>query len=174
MYNSKRSEAARKANETRKANKLAQQQYETAQRERRAELLENADEATKKALDDLYTPFCVIDDEYEQLLAEWEQEKTEEVKQGIRHLLRKEVSAALILGYIEENLETFHLGIYSMEINPEKILEDVLLEDDFLGMNQPTPEAKQKMWALTATSPFDGVSAQINEVNAALKADANN
>lgn len=173
--NTKRSEAAHKAHATRKANKLAQQQYDTEQQERRAELLETADKATKEFIDNcMYTPFCVIDDEYEQLLAEWEQEKTEEVKQGIRHLLRKEVSAALILGYIEQELDVFVFGVFSMEINPEKILEDVLLEDEFLGMNQPTSEARQKMWALTATSTFDRVSAQINEVNAALKADANN
>jgi hypothetical protein len=150
MYNSKRSEAARKANETRKANKLAQQQQEAEQRERRAILLENADEVTKKVLDDLYTPFCVIDDEYETLLAEWEQMKIEEVKDYIRHLLRKEISAALILGYIEENLVPFHLGIFSMVIDPEAILEDVLLEDD------------------------NRTVAQINTVNVALEAETNN
>jgi hypothetical protein len=151
MGNNNRSEAAKKANETRRANKLAQQQYEEDQQKRREWLLGQLTDEQREAIEEeLSTPFTCLDDEFENLVTEFYDSKVEEVKDAIRGLLRKQTKASLILAAIEQDWTLkFNLGIYSLVVDAEEILDGVLGEDEFLGMNQDTPEAKQTMWSLT-------------------------
>lgn len=143
-----RSAAAKKANETRRANKLAQKKFESDQRNLRAELWEDAPKDQKDTItENLNSAVVVIEDEYEQMVFEWYGEKCEEIKDSFRDLLRAGTQAKLILAAIEDGwMEPFHLAVYQLTIVPEELLQDVLVEDEFLGMNQPTPEKKQAMW----------------------------
>jgi hypothetical protein len=90
-----------------------------------------------------------LDDEYENLITEWYDSKAEEVKEAIRGLLRKGTKASLIFAAIEQGDYYFDIGIYSLKLDATEILVEVLIEDEFLGINQGTAEAKQTLWALT-------------------------
>jgi hypothetical protein len=151
--NNNRSEAAKKASATRKANKEAERQRQAQQQERREGIWNALPKGKQKEIGSaLSAPMCVADDEYEELLADWCATKTEEIRDTFRALLRNKVSAKVILAGIEQGyIDNFELGFYRLAIEPESILQDVLLEDEFLGCKQPTPEAQQAVWELTET-----------------------
>jgi hypothetical protein len=150
----KRSERTKQAAATRKANKEAQRLYEEKQAEARGQLLDALPEAEQNLIaNELAAPWCVIEDEYENLLNEWYVEKEQEMATSIRTLLRKGTRAAVILAALENHVTSdFHFGVFSMRLDATEILQSVLLEDEFLGMNQPTPELKQRMGELTDTT----------------------
>ena len=150
----KRSERAKLAAATRKANKLAEQQRLQQQRDKRTELWDQQSEKRQDEIQSELGVWGVIEDYYEEHLNEFFAQSAQEMKDAIRTLLRRGVSAALILAAFENGDVTsnFHFGVYSMVLDAEEILEEVLVEDEFLGMNQPTPELKQRMWELTDTT----------------------
>jgi hypothetical protein len=129
-----RSAAAKLANQTRKANKEAERKVAAEQQELRSELWEKLQKKEQTRIGDaLSSPLVVIEDEYETLICEWHREKCEEVKQAFRNLLRTGTTAELILAGIEQGfIQTFHLGVYNETIDPESLLQDVLLENEFL------------------------------------------
>lgn len=151
--NSNRSEAARKANATRKANKEAERQRQTKQIERREAIWNALPKAEQDNIGgDLLQTLVTAESEYEKMLSDWHGKKTEEVKDTFRNLLRRGVNAKTILAGVEQGyIERFQLGVYGMTIAPEQILSDVLIEDEFLGHKQPTDEACLAMWELTET-----------------------
>jgi len=149
-----RSERAKQAAQTRKANKLAEQQRLQQQRDARTELWEKQTKEKQYEIENVLEVWGTLDDYYEEYVNEFFVQHAEEMKDAIRTLLRRGVSATLILAAFENEYITsdFHFGVYGMTLNAEEILEEVLLEDEFLGSKQPTPELKQRMWELTDTT----------------------
>lgn len=149
----KRSERAKQAAQTRKANKLAEQQRLQQERDARTELWEKQTKEKQYEIENVLEVWGTLDDYYEEYVNEFFVQHAEEMKDAIRTALRRGVSAALILATFENGYVTsnFGFGIYGMTLDAEEILQEVLTEDQFLGSKQPTPELKQRMWELTDT-----------------------
>jgi len=145
-----RSEAAKKASETRKRNRYEQMREERIQSARRDYLYNKLSSEQRADIEaQLDSATCDFDEELEN----WFQEKEEAAKEVLRGLLRKSVSYVTILAAIEtDNVRTTaSTGRGGCSFNLSDLLYDVTREKEFLGMNQTTSEEQQRMWALTDT-----------------------
>jgi hypothetical protein len=157
-----RSAAAKKANETRKRNKYEAKRDEAIQSARRRYLYEQLTDAERESVEDeLLSATSGLDEELE----EWLTEKEWEAKEVLRSLLRKGVKAAVILASIENSdvPAEFSTGRGGFSFNLNDLLNHVLLEDEFIGMNGSTPEERKKRWNATDTYISEDAVAGMDE-----------
>jgi hypothetical protein len=107
------------------------------------------DEEQELVLDELFGGVCLFDANLE----EWFLEQEAEAKDALRTLLRNgmkytTILAAIESGYVETTYSTGHGGF---SFNYIDLLENIVNEDEFLGSEQQTLAAQQKMWELTET-----------------------
>jgi hypothetical protein len=149
-----RSAAAVKASETRRRNKALEQAREQAKGKALTKIYEGLTEAEQEFINEtLSGAWTCLDDYYEEHLNQFFNDHEEEMKDAIRTLLRQGTKATTIIASMRNGDATteFQFGVYGMMLDGEEILQNVLLEDEFLGSKQETPEAKEKMWELTDT-----------------------
>jgi hypothetical protein len=140
-----RSLAAIKASETRKRNKYEAKRDEAIQSARRRYLYEQLTDAERESVEDeLLSATSGLDEELE----EWVTEKEWEAKEVLRSLLHKGVKAAIILASIENGdvPAEFSTGGGGFSFSLNVLLNQVLLEDEFIGMNGSAPEEREKRW----------------------------
>lgn len=130
-----RKTAAQRAAETRKANRLQEEQQQARQENLRQQLYGKLTDEQREEIDEeINGPFYCIETDYEDMFETFLHDKEEEIKSTFRSLLNRNVSAKLILAAIDANDDgsmTFPLGAYGMEIDARQLLEDVCLEDEF-------------------------------------------
>lgn len=146
--------SAAKAAKTRKLNKLIERNEQLQQEDLRQQLYNLINESQRQQLDEaLYGAMTCIEDIYEEVVTAFYDTKVEDVKQALRTLLRAGLRAATILGYIESSdaPDVFYLSDYGLEVNPATILDEVLMEDEFMGSTQMTDAQKQERWDLSDT-----------------------
>ena len=125
-----RSEAAKKAVETRKRNKYEAMREEQIQSARRNYLYNQLTDEQRDAIDtQLDSSTCIFDDEFEEFI----RDKESEVMDDIRALLHDGIHPAVVLcaleiGNCEAQISTGHGGF---TIDKAKLLEEVLLEEEF-------------------------------------------
>jgi hypothetical protein len=125
-----RSEAAKKAVETRKRKRYEAMREEKIQTARRNYLYNKLKDEQRDAIDEqLDSSTYGFDDEFEDFI----RNKESEVLDDIRTLLREDIHPALILhalqiGNCEPQIST---GSGGFTINKKKLLEEVLLEEEF-------------------------------------------
>jgi hypothetical protein len=125
-----RSEAAKKASETRKRNKYEAIREEAIQSARREYLYNKLTHEQRDAIDEqLDSSTYGFDDEYEEFI----RNKESEVMDDIRSLLRKGIHPAVILNALEGgNCETeISTGRGGFTIDKQNLLKEVLLEEEF-------------------------------------------
>lgn len=154
MQHTTKQERAARAAKTRKLNKLIERNEQLQQEDLRQQLYNLTNESQRQELDEaLYGAMTCIEDDYEEVVTAFYDTKVEDVKQALRTLLRTGFRAATILGYIEssEAPDVFYLSDYGLEVNPATILDEVLMEDEFMGSKQMTDAQKQERWDLSDT-----------------------
>jgi hypothetical protein len=124
-----RSEAAKKANATRRRNKAEKEQFEAEQKDLRAkeysslsdELQREVYKGVREALD------------LEEQLIDWMESNREAVRETIRGFLRKGLSAAQILGAAEENCldSKWEIVGSGQIVDLEEAIFDVSIEPEF-------------------------------------------
>jgi hypothetical protein len=129
-----RSEAAKKASETRNRNKYEAMREEKIQSARREYLYHQLTDEQRDAIDtQLDSSTCIFEDEFEEFIRDTESE----VMNDIRALLRDGIHPAVVLcalevGGCDAQIST---GRGGFTIDKEKLLEEVLLEKEFRALD---------------------------------------
>jgi len=125
----KRSEAARKANATRKRNKAEQEQFDAEQKElRAAEYNKLSDELQGLVYRGIHEAL-----DLDEQLVDWMESNREAVRETVRQFLRSGISAAWILAAAEENgLHTkWEIVGSGQTVDLEEAILDVSIEPEF-------------------------------------------
>lgn len=129
-----RSQAAKKASETRKHNKYAAMRDEAIQSARRQHLYSTLTDEQRDAIDaQIDSSTCIFDDEFEEFI----RDKESEVMDDIRALLRDGIHPAVVLcalevGNCDAQIST---GYGGFTIDKKKLLAEVLLEEEFRALD---------------------------------------
>jgi hypothetical protein len=148
MFATSTATPSQKAALTRKRNKYEAKRDQAIQSARRHYLYEQLTDVERESVEDeLLSATSGLDEELE----EWLTEKEWEAKEVLRSLLRKGVKAAIILASIENSdaPAEFSTGRGGFSFNLKDLLNEVLIEVEFLGMNGSTPEEREKRWNAT-------------------------
>jgi hypothetical protein len=132
-----RSEAAKKAVETRKRNRYEQEREEAIQSARRQYLYNKLSEEQREAIDDqIDSSTYSFDDELEDFVIN----KECEVADDIRALLREGIHPALILSAFEAGNCTVQFPTGGFTIDKKKLLDVVLREKEFRSVDTDVDE----------------------------------
>jgi hypothetical protein len=132
-----RSEAAKKAVETRKRNRYEQKREEAIQSARRQYLYDKLSDEQREAIDDqIDSSTYSFDDELEDLVIN----KECEVADDIRALLRKGIHPALILCAFEAGNCAVEFPTGGFTIDKKKLLDLVLGENEFRSVDTDVDE----------------------------------
>jgi hypothetical protein len=132
-----RSEAAKKAVETRKRNRYEQKREEAIQSARRKYLYNKLTDEQREAIDDqLDSSTYSFDDELEDFV----RNKEYEVVCDIRALLRGNIHPALVLQALEAGNCSVYLPTAGFTIDKKSLLDEVLQEEEFRSVDTDVDE----------------------------------
>ena len=132
-----RSEAARKASETRKRNRYEQKREEAIQSARRHYLYKKLSDEQRETIDDqIDASTYSFDDELEDFVIN----KENEIADDIRALLREGIHPALILGAFEAGNCFSEFPTAGFTIDKQKLLDLVLGEKEFRSVDTHVDE----------------------------------